>query len=81
MFKKILVTFMIVASFSLMSSAFAEVVEVTWRDSLNYDQKKFETWYAEPGNAKLWSTWYTQYHTEPEFVTFCKQTWTGTYCK
>lgn len=80
MFKKILVPCMIAASFSLASSAFADTT-VTWHDSVGYDQQKFETWYNEPGNAKLWSGWYSQYHTDPEFVTFCKQTWAGTYCK
>jgi hypothetical protein len=80
MLKKAWGTFIIAASFSLMSSAFADV-EVTWHDTVVYDQPKFEAWYAEPGNDKVWTGWYSKYHTEPDFVTFCKQTWTGTYCK
>ncbi|QMT60972.1 hypothetical protein [Legionella sp. PC997] len=80
MFKKMLAACVIVGSFS---SAFADTTTttVTWKDPITYDQQKFEAWYAEPANQKLWTEWYTTYHTEPDFVTFCKQTWAGTYCK
>ncbi|STY28752.1 Uncharacterised protein [Legionella wadsworthii] len=80
MFKKILATCILVGGFSMISSAFADTT-VTWKEPVTYDQQKFEAWYAEPANQKLWTEWYTTYHTEPEFATFCKQTWAGTYCK
>ena len=76
MFKKTFVALILAVS----SSAFADKV-VTWHDTLGYDQQKFEAWYAQPENAKSWSIWYSQYNTDPDFVTFCKQTWAGTYCK